>query len=105
MDVSDPAAPREVGFYVTPGHADGVAIVGNHVFIAAQLGGLRVVDVSNPTAPREVGFYDTPGYANRVALAGGYAYVADGEGGLLILHSELFQPYQLFLPLVMRSQP
>ncbi len=60
VDVSNPAQPREVGFYDTPGWAEGVAVSGAYAYVADG-DGLRVVDVSNPAQPREVGFYDTPG--------------------------------------------
>ena len=102
VDVSDPAAPSEAGFYDTPGYARGVALAGDYAYVADEGSGLRIVDVSNPAAPSEAGFYDTPGYAMSVALAGSYAYVADYDGGLLILH---FDPYHVYLPLVLRNYP
>jgi hypothetical protein len=87
VDVSNPTAPSEVGFYDMPGDAwsvaEGVAVAGDYAYIAAG-GDLRIVDVSNPAVPTEVGFYDTP-EARGVTVAGDYAYVAAGYGGLLIL--------------------
>jgi hypothetical protein len=83
VDVSDPAAPVELGSYGTQ-HAWSVAVQGNYAYVADTYDGLRVVDVSDPAAPIEAGFYDAPGAANDVAVAGEYVYVA-GEGGLFIL--------------------
>jgi hypothetical protein len=85
VDVSDPAAPTEVGVYDTPGGALGVAVAGDYIYVAGGSVGLRVVDISNPAAPTEAGFYDTPGYAGDVAVVGDYAYMADGFAGLTIL--------------------
>ncbi len=85
VDVSNPAQPREVGFYDTPGSAQGVAVSGAYAYVADDGAGLRVVDVSNPAQPREVGFYDTPGWAEGVAVSGAYAYVADYGAGLRVV--------------------
>jgi len=78
IDVSNPAAPTEVGFYDTPGNAYGVAVAGNYAYVADDLDGLRIIDISNPAAPTEVGFYDALGNAWGVAVAGNYAYIAGG---------------------------
>ena len=86
INVSDPAAPTEAGFYDTPGSARGVAVAGNYAYIADGGGGLRIINVSNPVAPTEAGFYDTPGSAWDVAMAGNYAYVADYDAGLRIIN-------------------
>ncbi|NIV33636.1 MAG: hypothetical protein GWN58_30575, partial [Anaerolineae bacterium] len=67
IDVSDPAAPFEVGFYYTGWYALGVAVAGPYAYVANDGSGLRIIDVSDPSAPFEVGFYDTPGYARGVA--------------------------------------
>jgi len=85
FDISDPAGPRLVGTYDTPGQAWGVAVAYPHVYVADGDKGLRIINISNPTAPTEVGFYDTPGYANRVAVIGSHAYVVDG-GNLRIIN-------------------
>jgi hypothetical protein len=74
-----------VGFYDTPGDAEGVAVSDTYVYVADGSFGLRVVDVANPTRPTEVGVYDTPGNAVDVAVSGSYVYVADEAGGLFIL--------------------
>ncbi len=85
VDVSNPAQPREVGSYDTPGWAEGVAVSGAYAYVADGGASLRVVDVSNPAQPREVGFYKTPGNAVGVAVSGAYAYVADYREGLRVV--------------------
>jgi hypothetical protein len=75
VDVSEPAAPVEVGFYDTPGRADNLTVAGHYAYLAD--GDLRIVDVSDPTAPTLVGFYDVPYPAGtpHVAVQGHHAYV------------------------------
>jgi hypothetical protein len=85
IDVSDPAAPFQAGFYAMPEFAWDVATAGSYAYVANGDYGLRIVDVSDPAAPFEAGFYDTPDYARGVALAGGYAYVADSGAGLRVV--------------------
>jgi hypothetical protein len=85
VDVSDPAAPTEVGLYDAPVHVNGVAVAGGYAYVADWPTGLRVVDVTNPAAPVEVGVYGTPGEGADVAVVGGYAYVAVSGGGLRVV--------------------
>ena len=94
IDVSDPAAPCEVGSVATRGHANGVHVAGTHAFVAVRQTGLLVIDVSDPTAPREIGGVDTSGYAYALAVhvAGTHAYVADGFGLRVIDVSEPAAP-------------
>jgi len=85
LDISNPAAPSEAGYYDTPGSAWGVAMAEDYAYVADRAGGLRIVDVSNPSIPNEVGSYITPGDAIGVAIAGNYAYVAKADRGLRIV--------------------
>ena len=79
VDVSNPVAPTEIGFYDTPGRADNLIVAGHYAYLSD--GDLRAVDVSDPTAPALIGFYDVPGgpLTPRVAVQGRYAYVT-GSG-------------------------
>jgi len=76
IDVSNPAAPVEVGAVGTPGAAFDVDVVDGLAYVAGGSSGLRIIDVSNPAAPVEVGALDIPGDARGVAVLGGLAYVA-----------------------------
>ena len=69
VNVANPAAPAEVGFYDrrVP-HC--VAVSGAHGVCRRRYSGLRVIDVADPAVAVEVGFYDTPGNAKDVAVAG-----------------------------------
>ncbi|MCS6948900.1 MAG: hypothetical protein NZ520_00405, partial [bacterium] len=85
MDVSDPAAPREVARISLPGgYAWKLDVSGGFAYVANELRGLRVIDVSDPLNPREVGA-DESTLVNDVALSGGYAFVATGPGGLRVI--------------------
>jgi hypothetical protein len=86
LDVSNPAAPREVGAATPfPHFVEDVAIGGTLAYVAAGGGGLRVVDISDPTHPKEVGYWTSPGYAEGVAVAGSVVYLADGPYGLRVI--------------------
>jgi hypothetical protein len=89
MDLSKPAAPREMGSLKLSkpdsGAAWDVAVVGNHAYVAASPHGLQVVDVSNPAAPKLVGSCDTPALPQAIAAAGRNAFVVVGRQGLRIL--------------------
>ena len=93
VDVSEPAAPVEVGVYEyeQPAEATAIVVVGKLAYLATGQGGLRVMDVSQPTRPVEIGAlaeynesWDVAVAGNRVYLAEGYCSSLDGcvFGGL-----------------------
>ena len=58
-----PGRATEVGFYDTPGYAQGVAVAGSYAYVA--MGAAACASSTSPTRPPpfEVGFYDTPAEA------------------------------------------
>jgi hypothetical protein len=95
LDISDPAAPQEIGALDVPGQASDIYVVGKYAYVAEEPdwdqdcecsvgGGLRVIDVSDPAAPVKVGAYTGYG-CSRVYVAGGHAYVGTDYSGLLVL--------------------
>jgi len=85
VDVSDPAAPVQVGSYgplSDVGHS--IAASGNHVFIAGPAG-LLSFDVSDPAQPRLVGALALAAPAGEVAVSGSLAFVATGSAGIRIV--------------------
>ncbi len=71
----------------TPGHAWDVLLDGNVLYVADDVGGVRVYDAGRAEAPRLVAETDTPGHARSLAavtLADGRRrlFVADGSAGL-----------------------
>ena len=79
-----PFVPTLVGNYNTS-FARGVAVDGDHAFVAAGDSGLQIMDISDPDAPTLVGSYVTPGSALDVAVVGDLAFVADNYSGLQIV--------------------
>jgi hypothetical protein len=87
IDVSIPSAPVGTGSILWEGvYAQGVAVSGDHAYVAAAGSGLHVIDVSTPSAPVEVGHVDFPGSARSVDVSGRYAYVAAGWAGLRVIN-------------------
>jgi hypothetical protein len=84
IDVSNPAAPLEIGRARALEPPRDLAVEDNLLYAAAARSGLRLIDVSNPAAAAEVGSYYTPTSADDVAVTGKQAYVAanfDISGG------------------------
>lgn len=75
LDLSEPTAPFEVGFYELEGEPWDVAVAGQYVIESGY--DFQIIDVSNPTSPRIIGLL--PGYFGRMAVAGDYAYVLRGS--------------------------
>jgi hypothetical protein len=84
IDVSNPAAPVELGFLDTPDRAQDVKVIGQLAFVADWQRGLRVINVLNPTALVEPGAIGTF-TASNVAVIDGLVYVADQQRGLLVI--------------------
>jgi hypothetical protein len=85
VDVSDPRAPREVGFYTGLESVTDVAVIGNQAFLAAGGQGLRVLNVADLTRIRETDSLDTPGEARGVAVILPHVFVADHTRGLRVV--------------------
>ena len=43
IDVANPAAPRAIAMLDTPGYAQGVSVYGGLVYVADQVGGVRII--------------------------------------------------------------
>ena len=86
IEITNPAAPVQVGLYNTPGIAYGVAVRDSLAYVADDYTGLRIINISNPAAPVQIGFYDDAFASHGVVVSGHYAYVASYIGGLRILN-------------------
>jgi hypothetical protein len=87
--VSDPWNPHLVGNVDTPWSAHGVAIAGDHVYVADSAG-LQVVDVSVPTQPYIVSSLGTA--AAGVACQGNYVYLTCDLRVQVVDVTDPFQP-------------
>jgi|GEM_PF-1626615 len=77
MDISDPAASREIGSTVLPAQypPSGIAVLGSLAILTSWYeGDLCVIDVANPGSPCVIGQLPVAG-ADEVAASGSYAYV------------------------------
>ncbi len=83
VDVSNPAAPRELGRVQGIPNADAVEVAAGIAYVADRGGagaGLTRVDVSNPAAPVVLSTVATGGAAYGLDLDGSTLYVANGYG-------------------------
>jgi len=69
----------------SPTSANGVAVFGNTVYIAADtFWGMLISDASDPADPQLVQAVNTPGEANKVDVSASMVVLADREGGVRI---------------------
>jgi len=73
FDVSNPAAPVELGSYVTPGKATNLALTSHYAYLADGDSGLYVIDVADPAHPALTRFVSGVGY-DVCEIEGHYAY-------------------------------
>ncbi|MFO0636535.1 MAG: hypothetical protein U0168_27205 [Nannocystaceae bacterium] len=78
IDVTDPAAPSELGAAAGSITWD-VAVAGGHAYLARAYGGVVVVDVADPSNPAEVGAA-LDAVSIGVDVDGNTAYFAGGSG-------------------------
>ncbi len=86
INISNPAAPVETGFFNTSGYALDVFVMDSFAYVADANAGLRIINVSVPSNPVETGFYDTGESAMGVFVVDSFAYVADDYAGLRIIN-------------------
>lgn len=104
-DVSDLENPTLAGEYISKNHAidHNLYVVGNTVYEANYLSGLRVLDITDRLHPVEVGFFDTVPVGDDVPEFGGawgnYPFFKSGvvavtsmKEGLFILKKHSSQP-------------
>jgi hypothetical protein len=84
VDISNPAAPNELGALDSRGYANGIVVAGSIAYLADGPYGLRVVDVSKPSQPVEVGSAYPMNYVYKVAVQGRVVCIAAAGAGMLI---------------------
>ncbi len=91
VDISNPASPKLVGRYQTPGGTVGypeeedgaalsVSLFGHYAVVGIKNNGLEVVDVSSSANPVAVGRYAYHEDIYRLAVYGHFAYAASNAG-------------------------
>lgn len=84
-DVSDPTRPRQLGWAPLPYVVRDVVVDGDHLYVANDAGGLRVLEMVGSAEFTEVAAVSFDDRVDAVALQGGYAYVAARSEGLHVL--------------------
>jgi uncharacterized protein (TIGR03437 family) len=90
IDVSDPAAPKQLSFLqiqtsIGQSTAVGVALMGTVAFVSVSEHGLVAVDVSNPASPAIIGSLQWPNaFAQGIVVEQGTAFIAD-TGSLTVV--------------------
>lgn len=99
ISLEEPRTPEPIADVGTHGYVTQTAIVGERLFVAAGVEGLRSVDITQPENPRETGHWEfdstvtgVTAEGNLVAVRWGNSTLAVtevGEDGQLTLHSTL----------------
>ena len=84
-DISDPAQPRHLSNYHTPGSSKGVVVENGYAYVGDDDHGLQIIDVSNPEQPKKVSEVLTTGLAYTLKKHGKLIYLADHRGGFHIV--------------------
>lgn len=80
FDLTNAAAPTQLGALSLPGTQRGIAVAGDYAFVSNQGGSLRIIDVSDAADPRWVGSTALSGYGFQVAADGDRAVVLSSDG-------------------------
>ena len=83
FDVSNPAAPKQLGSHVFPEEIWAFRLQGQTAYVGVNFFGLGVLDVSNPSALVLRGSFKTPGQAKVAAVFGTRALVVDHMKGIV----------------------
>ena len=84
-DITDPAAPVQVGAAAVGGGVFTLDVDGPLIYIGARSSGLRIFDWSDPANPFEVGVVALGGFTAEVKVVGDYVYVANSGIGLQVV--------------------
>jgi hypothetical protein len=85
VDIKDPAAPKIVGSWDSPGESRGLVLRDRLVYLADGSAGLQILDIGTPARPAIIGTLDTDGEAESVVVSGNSVYIADGSGGIKVI--------------------
>lgn len=82
VDFQNPAAPKTLGNFTTPGPVLAAVANANWLYLALGANGVAIVDVANPATPQLLGVLPVPGIARQLWLTNQMLYVAAGPAGL-----------------------
>ncbi|WP_455375556.1 LVIVD repeat-containing protein, partial [Kaarinaea lacus] len=93
-DISNPATPRHIGNFHTPGSSKGVIVENGYAYVGDDDHGLQIVDVRNPEKPVLAGSVLTTGLAYTLKKRGDLVFLADHRGGFHIINvADVSKPF------------
>ncbi len=82
FDVTDPEAPAVIGSF-GPAGLEGMALVGDVLYVTDLFGGLYTADVSDPTSPALLDEISGLGTPWDIVVSGDVGYISDGQLGVV----------------------
>jgi hypothetical protein len=79
LDISDPAAPFELGSVNTTGAARHIQIDGNYAYVSDGNSGLQIINIADKTNPVIISNIPALGRVDYSIVADGYAYISDNK--------------------------
>ena len=97
LDATTPSLPSLLGRIHIGSFAEavGVAVLGNHAYVANEVEGLAIVDISIPAVPELAGRFDTADNVRDVAVLGKRAYLANAMGLQIVDVTDPDKPLRL----------
>jgi hypothetical protein len=96
VDVSNPAAPTQIGVHALPGSSNGVDVQGEVAFVATGTDGMRILDVHDPNNIVRMAHFPTGGqFATNVVNIGSRAYLTGAFGLIIIDVSTVSNPTEI----------
>ena len=84
-DISEPAAPVELGAHELPEEVWGFRVAGDRVYVGNNFSGLALLDVSDPRAPALLGTHKTLGQTKIGAVYGSRVGLIDHMEGFVLI--------------------
>ncbi len=98
FDLTDAAAPLQVGSLATTVSLTGLELAGSYAYVGAVGQGLLVIDISTPSAPRVVGAADTPhGAEEELAVLNNMVYLGKAAVDVSVPERPVFR-YAIDIP-------
>jgi hypothetical protein len=82
VDFQNPAAPKTLGNFATPGPVLAAVANANWLYLALGANGVAILNIANPATPQLLGVLPVPGIARQLWLTNQMLYVAAGPAGL-----------------------
>src|SRR5262249_42030517 len=85
LDVSNPAAPKQAGYYKTKGQAHSVGVFGKLALVSDHILAASFLDITNDAKPVSVGSVFLEGYSRYLAVLDSMVYAVDSPEGFYVI--------------------